>query len=327
MQQIKKSIIEFGFNDPLAIDENNVIIEGHGRFFALKELGYTECECIRLSHMNEQQKKGYILVHNKLTMNTGYNSDILQEELADITDIDMGEFDFEVKFDDDEHNEDKEFKDSGYFGDERERTVNNYNLREFDSIESIGYYQMPTLDPCNYIPDDIIGFNQMLSTKNTNVGIHFYIDDYQFERVWQSPDIYIDKMKKYQCVFTPDFSLYQEMPMAMKIWNIYRSRLIGQMCQRKGIKVIPTVSWCEKETFDFCFDGLPEKSTLSISTIGVKQDTKAFDIWKEGMDEMIRRLSPNRLLVYGGEVEYDYGKTKVIYYKNHVVNRMRGVIG
>ena len=50
---------------------------------------------------------------------------------------------------------------------------------------------MPFLEPCGCIPNDIISFNYMLSAKNKDVGIHFYIDDYQFERVWISPQIYI----------------------------------------------------------------------------------------------------------------------------------------
>ena len=97
IEQIKKSILEFGNNDPLAIDENNIIIEGHGRYEALKQLGYKELECIRLSHLSEEQKKAYILVHNKLTMNTGFDLEILNEELEKIN-LDMKEygFDFEV---------------------------------------------------------------------------------------------------------------------------------------------------------------------------------------------------------------------------------------
>ncbi len=57
IEQIKKSIKEFRNNDPIAIDENNVIIEGHGRYQALKELRFKEIEIIRLTHLNEQQKK------------------------------------------------------------------------------------------------------------------------------------------------------------------------------------------------------------------------------------------------------------------------------
>ena len=96
IEQIKKSIEEFGNNDPIAVDENNVIIEGHGRLYALKELGHTECEIIRLTHLTEEQKRAYILAHNKLTMNTGFDLEILSSELDSIFDIDMGEFGFDL---------------------------------------------------------------------------------------------------------------------------------------------------------------------------------------------------------------------------------------
>lgn len=100
IEKIKNSIQEFGFNDPIAIDENNMIIEGHGRLYALKELGYDEVDCIRLSHLTDQQKKAYILIHNKLTMETGFDLELLDNELLDITEIDMTEFGFHEIFDD-----------------------------------------------------------------------------------------------------------------------------------------------------------------------------------------------------------------------------------
>lgn len=88
IEQIKKSIQEFGNNDPIAIDENNVIIEGHGRYKALQELGYDEVEVIRLSHMDDEQKRAYILAHNKLTMNSGFDIELLNSELESIVNID-----------------------------------------------------------------------------------------------------------------------------------------------------------------------------------------------------------------------------------------------
>ena len=84
IDQIKGSIKEFGFNDPIAVDENNVIIEGHGRYIALQQLGVEEVEVIRLDHLSEIQKKQYIIAHNKLTMNTGFNLEKLKLELKEI---------------------------------------------------------------------------------------------------------------------------------------------------------------------------------------------------------------------------------------------------
>lgn len=108
IEQIKKSIIEFNNNDPIAIDENNVIIEGHGRHEALKQLGYEQVECIRLSHLNEEQKKAYRLIHNKLTMNSDYDFNLLEQELMNIQDIDMLEFDFDMSFLNEDEEEIKE---------------------------------------------------------------------------------------------------------------------------------------------------------------------------------------------------------------------------
>ena len=108
IEQIKESIIKFHNNDPIAIDENNVIIEGHGRYEALKELGYEQVECIRLDHLNDDQKKAYRLVHNKLTMNSDFNFDLLEEELKTINDIDMGFFDFDLSMFDEIEKEIKE---------------------------------------------------------------------------------------------------------------------------------------------------------------------------------------------------------------------------
>lgn len=102
IEQIKKSIEEFGNNDPIAVDENNVIIEGHGRIRALKELGYKEVDVIKLTHLTEEQKKAYILTHNKLTMNSDFDIDLLNEELDNIINIDMADFGFEFAEDIDE---------------------------------------------------------------------------------------------------------------------------------------------------------------------------------------------------------------------------------
>ena len=95
VKQIKKSIKEFGNNDPIAIDERGVIIEGHGRYLALKELGYEEVEIIRLDHLTEEQKRAYSLIHNKLTMDTGFDFNILDAELTYINGIDIEDFGFE----------------------------------------------------------------------------------------------------------------------------------------------------------------------------------------------------------------------------------------
>ena len=94
IEQIIVSIQKYGNNDPVAIDENNTIIEGHGRFLALKRLGYSTIPVIKLGHLTDEQKREYILIHNKLTMNTGFDMEKLEKELDEI-ETDLSIYGFE----------------------------------------------------------------------------------------------------------------------------------------------------------------------------------------------------------------------------------------
>lgn len=93
IEQIKKSIKEFGNNDPIAVWHDE-IVEGHGRYIALKELDSKEIPIIRLDNLTDEQRKAYTLVHNKLTMNSDFDFDILNTELSNILDINMEDFGF-----------------------------------------------------------------------------------------------------------------------------------------------------------------------------------------------------------------------------------------
>jgi len=81
INQIVISIKEFGFNVPILIDENNVIIAGHGRYFAAKKLGMDTIPAIKLEHLTEAKKRAFIIADNKLNMNTAFDMDLLKEEL------------------------------------------------------------------------------------------------------------------------------------------------------------------------------------------------------------------------------------------------------
>lgn len=98
VEQIKKSIKRFKMCDPLGITgKENLILEGHGRYMALKELGVKEVPCIRLDHLKtKEERDAYSLVHNKLTMNSGFNIEMLEIKLGNIEEIDMSDFGFEL---------------------------------------------------------------------------------------------------------------------------------------------------------------------------------------------------------------------------------------
>ena len=94
IDQIKKSIEMMGFDDPIAIWKNGEIIEGHGRYIAAQQLGIKTVPIIRLDSLTDEQRRAYALIHNQLTMNTGFDVETLNLELAEIKAIDMEAFDF-----------------------------------------------------------------------------------------------------------------------------------------------------------------------------------------------------------------------------------------
>ena len=308
---VMESIKNFGFKNPIILDKNNVIVCGHTRLESAKRLNMQEVPCLYADDLTDEQIKAFRLAENKVSEYAKWDKDLLDLELEEL-EINMENFGFDLDIEEDL------FKEN-----ERHRTNDTYNLNLVDIENSTNdFWQMPIIENNNFIPSDLIGFNYAKSSKNKNTGIHFYLDDYQFERLWNKPEDYIEILSEYECILSPDFSLYLDMPMPMKIWNIYRSRQIGHYYQSMGIKVIPTLSWGEEETFKFAFKGIPKGSIVSVSTIGVKRDEKAFEIWKNGMDAMIKEIEPSTILVYGGKIEYDYQDIEVIYFENKVTERL-----
>ena len=92
IQQIMDSIQLFGMSDPIGIWKHNQVIEGHGRLLACQKLGFETIPVVRLDHLTDQQRRAYGIVHNSITMETGFDIDILNQELDKIQDIDMKEF-------------------------------------------------------------------------------------------------------------------------------------------------------------------------------------------------------------------------------------------
>ena len=145
----------------------------------------------------------------------------------------------------------------------------------------------------------------------------FFLDDYRFERIWRLPWRYIPHLRNFDVVLSPDFSLYTDMPQAMKIWNVYRSRLLGQMMQRAGCRVIPTVSWAYVDSFDYCFEGIIHGSVVAVSTVGTMYSKECRKIFLRGFEAMIEKLNPDKIILYGKVPdELKSGKYEIISFSN-----------
>ena len=291
---IKNSIESFGMCDPIAINNEKIIIEGHGRLEALKQLGYDEAPCIRLDHLSDEERRAYTLAHNKVA-ESDWDFDLLNDEIDNIFSFDMEDFGFEF-VDEEKNKKDTQNKVEG---------ILNLNKASFSGV---GKYDIPQLAPVyeNEIGEikEWIGFNYVLSDKEPEgKAVHFFIDDYQFQRLWNSPEKYMEKLKRYECVLTPDFSPYADMPLATQIFNHYRKHWVGALMQEYGVKVVPTIRASRDErSLDFYLDGEPSGGVVCISSMWTSDDEARAYFMRE-YETMRKTLKPEKIYVYGNEVE------------------------
>lgn len=97
IDNIARSIEKFGMNDPIGIWKDNIIVEGHGRMLACKQLGMTEVPCVRLDHLTDEQRREYAIAHNATAELSMWDLDILTDELAE---LDFSGFDFDFGLED-----------------------------------------------------------------------------------------------------------------------------------------------------------------------------------------------------------------------------------
>lgn len=119
--QIAASIKEFGFLNPIIVDGENGIIAGHGRVMAAQKLGLKELPCVEASHLTDAQRKAYVIADNKLSLNAGWDDDMLRIELGE-----LGEMGFDLEL-------------TGFSLDEIEAL-------DFDEGEEVGMPELPDGD-------------------------------------------------------------------------------------------------------------------------------------------------------------------------------------
>ena len=199
-----------------------------------------------------------------------------------------------------------------------EQNIHNLAYAQFDGV---GDYDIPEMLPVhidNLKDIPLQGFNYALKeTHPENIGVHFFLHDYQFERVWKYPDRYTECLSKFAYVLSPDFSPYADMPRALQIYNLYRNRWCGRYWQEHGIKVIPTFTMGNTDLFKVFCAGIPKHSTIAISTMGEGRWGKfrgIFSWW----DVIMCELEPETVLLYGKDISEQLKGDNIIF--KHMIN-------
>jgi hypothetical protein len=160
---------------------------------------------------------------------------------------------------------------------------------------------IPALPPARFEPARLVAYTDRhaITTAGPGTAVHFFLDDYRFETVWSKPERGLSRCATVGAALTPDFSLWTDMPRAMQLWQVYRSRWCGAWLLHHGIRVIPTVSWSTPDSYPFAFAGIPTRSVVAVSTVGVVRDRQARTLFAAGFAAMLEELQPSTVLVYG----------------------------
>lgn len=192
-------------------------------------------------------------------------------------------------------------------------TLENYHYRNSplflrNQFEGAGKFNLPVIPKAAFHQEDfnnlrLIGYDRVKADKNSHRQrmVHFFLYDYRFESVWDQPERAAQAITNYRAALSPDFSMYLEMNPALQLYNTFRNRWCGAYFASKGIRVIPTVSWGDENTFGFCFDGIPRGSVVAVSTYMVSQHgnhREQKEFFLKGYNEMLRRIVPEKIICY-----------------------------
>ena len=299
IETLMKSIeLTKGLKQPVVIDSKGVLVAGHGRLEAAKRLGYETIPCVIADDMTKDEIKLFRLLDNRVAQGE-IDINLEFDELKDI-DLDISAFNFDlpqleldVEKKEQQHQEYKE---------ETQFSVRNILNLEKGQFYGVGKYDMPLLEPVTELPEikEWISFNYVLTDKNPEgKAVHFFIDDYQFERLFNQPEKYVDKLRQYVCVATPDFSPYGDMPLIAQMWNHYRKQWVGAWLQKNSVTVIPTVrASTDKRSLEWYLDGIPKGGIVIMSSMWTgKEDT--IDISQKEYLTMKKTLNPKKVFIYG----------------------------
>lgn len=155
--------------------------------------------------------------------------------------------------------------------------------------------------------------------KNLHKGVHFFVDDFRFETIYDHPEKALERYGKYRFLLTPDYSLYAEMDPWRQIESVGKARWVGAKWQANGKIVIPTVSWGLARSFEFCFDGIQKNSIVAVGMIGCKRNKADF---LKGYYQMLTKIEPEAIICLGDPFdEMDGNIIPVDYLKSRKVVR------
>ena len=198
------------------------------------------------------------------------------------------------------------------------RKYEYFKLYYWHGATLVGKYKLPQLDPTQEIPFNVISFNERKGIVNPErYWVDFFIDDHLFENFWNHPEVSFLNLRRFAGIITTDYSMYPEMLLGQIIWNCTRNRVMAYYLQQQGFNIIPTATWCSEDDFEWCFDGLPNNSSIAISSNGCMSSPYGKRILLEGIEELQRQKKPTHIVVCGRNIPELTKYNNIKYYPSY----------
>lgn len=206
-----------------------------------------------------------------------------------------------------------------------ERIMTEKTLRYFErhfkipfvkTIPKAGIFNLPVLPKCEIVPNGIVCFDQVKPETNRNQFLHTHTTDDKLESMWLNPERYLRRFSEFQGIYPPDFSQYTDMDRPASIWNLYRMRVMSAYYSVQGLHVMLVATWNTPDSFPYTFDGLPQRGMIGVSTVGVLKNPRYRKLFAVGYAEMVKRLKPEIVVLYGGDPGFDLGGPETLSFPN-----------
>lgn len=167
---------------------------------------------------------------------------------------------------------------------------------------------IPIIETATDMPTALLPFSKRKDATDYSQWIHFYEPDDKFVQLKNDPMKYVDYLKRFGGIISPDFSICPDYPMPVQYNNKYWNHALAYWLSTQGIPVIPNVRWGDERSFDFCFNGIEKNSVVAVGTHGQMKSTVNKSLFLGGLPIMIDKLSPHTIIVYGKAPDDVFGQ-------------------
>lgn len=188
-----------------------------------------------------------------------------------------------------------------------------FNFYMFSNLNLVGELEIPYIEKYDGpLPNRVCDYSKHPS-KPEEFFIHHYLFDYLFDGkngLWYGclegsikTKSYLNRMRTYKGVISPDYSVYIDLPLVHQLWNIYRDRLTCEWLRSKGLNVIFNLRWGDYRTYSIAFSGIEKHSVIAIGSHGLIKHPENRLIFMNGFKVMIEKVEPSKLVIYGPVLE------------------------